>query len=399
MPDGGAAGTSGRWPTPPARIAVFYAAMFFVTGASTPYLPVWLESRGLSVAEIGALSSLPLLVRSLCAPAVGFEADRRHAHRRLVIWLSLLGLLAWLLLSLPTAPGFTFALIALMMAAFANTMMPLVESIAMAGVRVHGHDYGRMRLWGSASFVAANLIGGWIASRFGSGAVIWLMTAGAAATLGAATLLPQPVAEYASSSRLKPPSFADARALLQVPLMLTLLLAAGAVQGAHGMFYAYGTLHWQAQGFNANWFGALWAVGLITEIALFWRSTEAVRRVGAAGLLMGGAVLSVFRWVLMGFDPPLGLLVPLQILHGLTFGATHLGAMHVLTKIAPPDRSATAQALLSLMTILGVVIATALSARLYPLAGGATYFAMAGLAAIGVCAADVIRRRVSHAQL
>ena len=391
MHEGGGAATPG-WLSVPARVALAFAAMYFVTGVSTPFLPVWLESRGLTVGQIGLLTIVPQLVRMACSPAVGFEADRRQAHRSLVMWLSGLGLAAWLLLA--QAPGFVVALAAMAAIALSNAMGPLVESIAMAGVRTQDYDYGRMRLWGSASFVVANLFGGWLASSFGNGAVIWLMVAGAAATLCVSLLLQQPGAMDAVAGVRRRLTLADARGLLLIPNMSALLLAAGAVQGAHGMFYAYGTLHWQAQGIGANWFGVLWAVGLVTEIALFWWSKEAVRRIGAAELLVFGAGLSVLRWTLMAFDPPLPLLLPLQVLHGLTFGASHLGAMHVLARIAPPDQSATAQALYALVSTLGVVVATAIAARVYPSAGGMTYLAMAMIAAAGLAAAERMRRRV-----
>ncbi len=55
---------------------------------------------------------------------------------------------------------------------------------------------------------------------------------------------------------------------------------------------------------------------------------------------MGGAA-AVVRWLVMGFDPPLAWLMPLQILHGLTFGATHIGAIHFMGRAVPDsDRPA-----------------------------------------------------------
>ncbi len=382
----------------PVRIAAMFAAMFFITGISTPFLPVWFASRGFSVAEIGLLSTLPQLARSLVAPGIGFEADRNHSHRQLVLVLTAVGLAAWLALS--QASGFTLALAAMLLVALGNTASPLVETIAMAGVRTHGYDYGRMRLWGSAAFVVANVLAGSMFSRFGAGAIISLLIAGAVIACALSVLMPSmtqhddPYGRRTGEApaRRKPLTMADARDLLRVPNMKLMLLAAGTVQGAHGMFYAYGTLHWQSQGFNPSWFGALWAFGLITEIALFWWSKEALRRIGASELMIFGAGLSVFRWIVMGFDPNLLVLMPLQICHGLTFGASHLGAMHVLTRIAPVDRAATAQALYALVSTLGIVTATAISARLYPLAGAHAYFAMAVMAAISLAAAIRVRQ-------
>jgi MFS transporter, PPP family, 3-phenylpropionic acid transporter len=379
------------WLSEPSRIALMFAAMYWITGISTPYLPVWLESRGIGLGEIGVLTIMPQLVRLLGSPLIGFEADRRRAHRELVIGSCVLGFAAWLWLT--QSAGFTAALVGLVFVAAANTSWPLVESIAMAGVRARGHDYGRMRLWGSVSFVAANLVGGWVVGQYGNGAAIWLMMAGAAACLTASLLLPVATAADMAALARRPLSWADARDLLAVQQMPLLLLAAGALQGAHGMFYAYGTLHWQAQGIDARWLGLLWALGLITEIALFWWSARVIRALGATGLLLVGAGVSVFRWVLMGFDPPLAVLLPLQVLHGITFGASHLGVMHALAEITPSDRTATAQALYSVVAVIGIIIATAVASRAYPLIGGRVYLAMAAMALVGLAAAELMRRR------
>ncbi len=378
------------WPSFPVRIALMFAAMFFVTGVSTPFLPVWFASCGFTVAEIGLLSTVPPLVRSFIAPGIGFAADRTHAHRELIIGLTATSMVAWVMLS--QSSGFAIALAAMLLVSLANTAAPLVETVAMAGVRSHGHDYGRMRLWGSAAFVVANLLAGSLAARYGAVAIIAALVGGAVMASAVSLWMPRMIRPDLLTPR-KQLTFADARALLHVPDMWKVLLAAGTVQGAHGMFYAYGTLHWQAQGFNPGWFGALWALGLMTEIALFWWAKQALQRIGACELMIFGAGLSVLRWVIMAFDPPLTVLVPLQICHGLTFGASHLGAMHVLSKLAPVDRAATAQALYALVSTLGIFVATAISARLYPTVGGQVYLAMAAMATIGLVAAIAIQRR------
>ena len=52
----------------------------------------------------------------------------------------------------------------------------------------------------------------------------------------------------------------------------------------------------------------------------------------------------------MGFDPPLALLVPLQMLHGLTYGAAHVGAIHFISRAVPEGQGGTAQALYASVT-------------------------------------------------
>jgi PPP family 3-phenylpropionic acid transporter len=47
---------------------------------------------------------------------------------------------------------------------------------------------------------------------------------------------------------------------------------------------------------------------------------------GARRLILLGAGGGLIRWSITAFDPPLALLFALQLLHGLSFAATLLGA-------------------------------------------------------------------------
>src|SRR6202008_1618585 len=72
------------------------------------------------------------------------------------------------------------------------TVIPLSETMAMRGVRAAGLDYGRMRLWGSLSFIAASFGGGLAVDRFGAQAAVWLRVGGAVLTVLAAHWLSVP---------------------------------------------------------------------------------------------------------------------------------------------------------------------------------------------------------------
>jgi len=112
-------------------------------------------------------------------------------------------------------------------------------------------------------------------------------------------------------------------------------------------------------------------------------------------LLMAGGLGGALRWAVMALDPPVMLLPWLQLLHALSFGATHLGALGFVARHAPAGQGATAQGYLAIT--LGAVMAGAmtLSGLLYAAFGSRAYSAMA-LAAIagGACAfvAQLTRR-------
>jgi PPP family 3-phenylpropionic acid transporter len=111
-------------------------------------------------------------------------------------------------------------------------------------------------------------------------------------------------------------------------------------------------------------------------------------------MMIVGALGATLRWSGMAFDPPVYLLPWLQLLHALSFGATHLGALGFVARHAPRGQAATAQGYLAIAQ--GVVMAAAMgiSGVLYAAFGSLAYAAMA-LAAIagGACAVIAYRTR------
>ena len=73
----------------PVRLGLFYAALFVGTGASSPYIPVWFASRGLSGAEIGLILSAPMFARAVTAPAIAMWVDSFHLRRTPLILMGL----------------------------------------------------------------------------------------------------------------------------------------------------------------------------------------------------------------------------------------------------------------------------------------------------------------------
>lgn len=381
------------------RVAVFYGALFVIYGMHVPYTPVWLDGRGLSGAEISAIMAAPFFLRLLITPGVALAADRTGRHRTLLIGL------AWLSLAVVVAlsQAWTFWPILLLtvplIIAF-STIMPLTETVAMSGVRHAGLDYGRMRLWGSLTFIVASFAGGLAVQRWGSEAGIWLIVFGCAVTVGAAHVLPRAVYAESSDPERTPSPWWKAEEplmLLRNPVFIAFLVAAGGVQAAHATFMTFGTLIWQKQGLSGGWTGALWAIGVLAEVALFAVSGWLVRTFGAAMLLIAGAVLSVVRWVAMAFEPGFAALVPLQILHGFTYGASHIGAIHFIGRAVPMRAAGSAQALYATVAAgVAMGVATLLAGALYGRFGSASYGAMAAIAMVALAAAVHLRKIWPH---
>jgi PPP family 3-phenylpropionic acid transporter len=360
------------------RLALFYAAMFVFIGIVTPFFPVWLQAKGLDSRAMGVVLAVPMFMRLISAPLATRATDRRGAYRAALIATSMTSVLAYTWLS--RADGFIAIVLAVAVASVSTApVVPLADAYALKGLGLRGLAYGPVRLWGSAAFIAANLGAGFLIDRIDASDIIWLLV-GALAFVAAASIALRPLA---GESRREPESGPPERRLLFSPGFWTVTAAAGLIQASHAVFYAFSVLDWRAKGLDAAIIGGLWGLAVLAEIALFAFSARLPSRVGPLGLIGLGAVGGAVRWTVMSLDPPFALLPVVQLLHGLSFGATHLGSMQVLSRIAPERQFATAQGDFSTLLALIMAGAMMLAGVLYADFGSGAYGAMALAATAG----------------
>ena len=372
------------------RLALVYAAFFFTTGWYLPFFPVWLAARGLDPAAIGIVLAAFQLTRIVATPAGTRLADRRGALSRSIAAAELATVAAMALLAL--ASGFPAVLAAVIVMSFVSApVMPLIDAYALKGLGQRGRAYGPVRLWGSVAFIAASVAGGLIFDLIAPGNLIWLIFAGncviAATTLRLVPLAPdQPPA----------PRAAAGHSHLREPVFLAIAAAGSLIQASHAVYYGFATLDWSARGFDGPLIGVLWGLGIIGEIVLFAFAARIPAAIGPVALIMIGAGGAVLRWTLAAFNPPVAVMILLQLLHGASFGATHLGTMMFLGRNAPEGARAAAQGDIATANSLMMAAASALAGLLYGVSGSLAYAAMAAMGGTGAaCAllAAFLRRR------
>jgi len=354
------------------RLAALYVALFVLAGIQMPFFPVWLKAKGVDAGMIGIVMAVPMIVRAFAIPFVARAVDRRDAVRLAIMLASCASVFGLVLVGLADS---AFAiLIAYVLASLVSTpLMPLAETYALKGLGALGRSYGPVRLWGSAAFVAGNFAAGLAADAIPARDLIWLIVAASGLiALAGLALLPLSTAVAA----LGEPS-APRASLLRDPVFIALLAAASLIQSSHAVFYGFSALQWHAAGLDGTAIAALWALGVIAEIVLFAVQGRLPPFFAPPVLLMVGAFGGVLRWMVMAFDPPTFLLPWVQLLHALSFGATHLGALMLLVRITPANQGATAQAYLAIALGLTMAAAMAISGVLYEDFGSRAYAAMA----------------------
>lgn len=367
------------------RLSLFYAVVFTEIGIAMPFMPVWLAALGLDAGVIGLLLALPIATRIVAtAPLMGL-IDRGLGARRLIVAGSF-GVAATYAAMAPASSAFGWPALAALTVLNAVAAAPLVPSIDYLTLAAARRDprltYSRIRMAGSIAFLLANLAGGALLAALGGRLAVPILLTGLALIAGLTAL------------RDRTPSEAPRRVASDkgppLPRRLWLCIgAAAAIQASHAAVYGFGSIDWTAHGLSATEVGALWATGVLAEIVLFalaprlppsWR--------GPVPLLVLGGAAGILRAVgLYCVGDRLETLVPLQALHGLTFGATQLGAMEAVSSLSPEGSRGRAQGTLSAVNAGIAVTATLASGLVYREAGPLAFLAMAPLAGIGVALA------------
>ncbi|HTH17009.1 MAG TPA: MFS transporter, partial [Magnetospirillum sp.] len=171
------------------RLAAYYSALFMAVGIQLPFWPLWMKDRGLSPAEIGLVLAASYLIKSIVNPLIGHVVDRRGDRRRPMTWLALGATLTWMGFSL-TDGFWPILLLTMVGVGLWSGIMPVGEALAMMTTQRLNLDYGRVRLWGSAAFIATAIGGGHLLTVLPTSVLVWLLTAALGLTTIACAALP-----------------------------------------------------------------------------------------------------------------------------------------------------------------------------------------------------------------
>ncbi|RED38081.1 PPP family 3-phenylpropionic acid transporter [Rhodopseudomonas thermotolerans] len=367
------------------RLAVFYATTFAVTGTYLPFFTVWLKAVGIEASWIGVIVAAPAVTRFTLLPFITMAAERRNAIRAAMITTALITALGFTLLGILRGPLLIFVVFVLTACAW-TPIVPLTDGYALKAVARYGLNYGPLRLWGSAAFIAGALMGGVLADLVAAEHLIWLIAA--AAWLGA-------VAGFGLrplDAPAKPSTQPRGAALLRNPTFLAIIIAAALIQGSHAAYYTFASIVWQQAGFAGATIAVLWVLGVLAEIVVFALSPRFTW--SPMWLMLGGALSAVLRWLITAQDPSLALLTVVQLLHGLTFGLTQVGTMGLLVRHVPGHVIARGQGYYTAAAGLAMSTASIASGAVFARYGVAVYDMMAAMGFAGAVVLLLMRRRL-----
>ena len=348
--------------SPSLALAGNYVALFAIVGIWLPYWPLWLSGQGYDDKTVGWLVGLASWARLVANPLTAQYVARHGASRRLLQTLALAGCLAYVALLAPVGL-WGVVVLSLMVSLALSPITGLVDGLALALGNAGELDYGRVRLWGSASFVAAALAMGWALDHWVSHTIVvpalavctfLVFVTGSTIDRRAFHLVQSPDPLGGGLRQLL-----SNRSLRRVIAVVTLLNL------SHCLFYGFGTLLWQRAGLDKAQIGSLWAESVIAEIVFFALASRMLkgslpglrrRSLSPANMLVLAGVAGVIRWSGMSTASSLLAFAALQLLHALTFGAQHMGQLELMARILP-RRQLPAALMLSSAIVNGLAMA------------------------------------------
>jgi PPP family 3-phenylpropionic acid transporter len=370
------------------RLALFYGALFGLVGTHLPFFPVWLKAIGIDASWIGVITAVPSVTRFTVLPFITGLAEKRQSLRGAMIATAFVSALGFAIIGTLHQP-LAILLVYAVTACLWTPMTPLTDAYALKGVSRYGLNYGPLRLWGSAAFVAGALACGLLVDVIAAKHLMWVIAA--VAGLGALVSLGLQPLEIAKTV---PVTTSGAAALLRQPGFLAIIVAAALIQGSHAAYYTFASIAWQNSGLGGLTIAGLWALGVIAEIAVFALSPRFM--LSPAMLVIIAALSAVARWLITAQEPPLPVLAAVQLAHGLTFGLTQIGTMGLMLQHVPGHVMARGQGYLTACTGIVTSIASVLSGAIYAQYGQGVYYLMAAMALVSAMVMWRARQRLEH---
>jgi len=348
---------------------------FGILGIYLPYFNLYCYHLDFTGFQIGVLSAIRTFATALFPLLWGALADRFLIRRPIYLFCALISAGVWAFYLLTTDFYLMFAITAFY-GIFHAPLISFLESFSMDLLGKEKNSYGRLRAWGSISFILTVIIVGRAIDASSTHIILVLILAGKLMFFMIAARTPAP-----ASSRQTAFS-AGARALLSKQVIL-FLTAAFLMLLSHGTYYGFFSIHLENLGYKGTFIGIAWALASIAEIFVMINSERIFRRFSYEYVLILSFAAAGLRWLIMFFAASAVLILLTQLLHAFTYGAFHVASILYIDKLTPSEAKTLGQAVNNAVTYgLGIMLGFFINGYLFDIIGAQSLFAVSGGLAI-----------------
>lgn len=356
------------------RVQVLFTLVGLAEASILPFLPIVLQDRGRSPAEIGVVLAVAALAGFVATPLWGHVADGRLGAERTLVVASVLAALVALPLTLAHSYLALTAVVVLVTAA-RSSMASLTDAIALEHLGDDRAQYGNVRLWLSLGWALSACVWGAVLQ---AGSLDWLPWIYAASALVVA-LAARSIRGGRTIYDPTPRGTRRAMVVALAPFLLSLLLLFAAFNAT----FSFVSIRIRDLGGGLFVVGAATALQALAEAPVMRLTPRLNRVLGHRALYVAGSLFFTASFVAWGFlDDPLAIAL-VKLVAGVGFALVYVGSVLLVDDLVPPALRGTGQG-------LAKAVSFGLSPILGSLAGGAIYDYAGPRALFLTCAASAL---------
>jgi PPP family 3-phenylpropionic acid transporter len=349
-------------------------------GIFLPYFNLYcyhLDFSGFQIGTLSAIRSVALIVFPLLWGAI---ADRSQVRRPIYIFCNFISTTIWIFYFY-TTDFWVMLGITVFYGIFYSPIISFLEAFTMDALGTEKKSYGRIRGWGSFSFIAVVIILGKVIDLFSIEIILTLIFSGSLIQALISTRIPD------IQIKKKTPSTLNIKPLLKRRVII-FLFCAFLMLVSHGTYYGFFSIHLENLGYGNTFIGISWALASIAEIAVMIKSDSIFKRFSLENVLVFSFIVATIRWFALFFaTSPLAILF-FQIFHAVTYGTFHVASILYIDSITPDETKTLGQAVNNAVTYgLGLMVGFFINGYLFETIGSFSLFMVSSFIA---CAGGVL---------
>lgn len=316
------------------RLSSSYFFYFAILGLISPYLSVFLDSKGFTSLELGEIFAI-LTATKIIAPSLwAILADKTGQQLRIIRLGAVLALLNFMLLFWLDS-YWSISLCLALFSLFWTAILPQLEVLTLNSVRRSNKIYARIRLWGSLGFIVLAIFAGQVMAFYDqknlSGVTntpftnaFVLMGGGVLFLLLLSTLSLKPRHVIATTTT-QVSSIKDK--LLEFRFLI-FFISGILLQISFGPYYGFFALFLRDLEYPGFAVGLLISLGVVAEIVVFIFASHFFKHFSLKSLLIFSLAITAVRWLVVGmYGDSVWLLALTQLIHAASFALFHSASM------------------------------------------------------------------------
>lgn len=305
----------------------------------------------------------------------GALADRFQIRKPIYIVCNAVSTSIWVLF-LFTIEFWPMLLITAFYGMFYAPIISFLEAVTMDVLGAEKKSYGRIRAWGSASFIAMVLVIGKIVDLYSVDIILILIMAGSLVLAAVSIRIP-------ATNTFKKEFLTHGAGYLFENRVLVFLFCAFLMLVSHGAYYGFFSIHLENLGYHSTFIGLCWALASTAEILVMVKSNRIFNRFSLENVLFISFMAAAARWMILFLSKSAAIILLSQILHSITYGAFHMASILYIDRLTPHNAKTLGQAVNNGLTYgLGLMVGFFINGYVYETAGSFALFLVSSLIAL-----------------